>query len=86
MKIVVELPDDIAQTDDPGRAALEALVIAGYRSGELTPLQTRQLLGLTRMELDGFLKAHGVQEHAYDVADLEADMETLRHLDSANRR
>jgi len=36
MKITVELPDDVAKRADPGRAALEALAIEGYRAGALT--------------------------------------------------
>ncbi|MDQ2898897.1 MAG: hypothetical protein M3Y07_03745 [Acidobacteriota bacterium] len=36
MQITVELPDDIARHPDPGREALEALAIEGYRSEKLT--------------------------------------------------
>jgi hypothetical protein len=74
MQITVELPDDIAQRPNPGREALEALAIAGYRSGAFTAHQTRLILGFeTRYELDGFLKAHEVWDHAYSVEDLEKD-------------
>lgn len=45
MKIMVELPDDLAQHPDPGREALEVLAIAGYRSGELSHYQARQCSG-----------------------------------------
>lgn len=64
MEITVRSPDDIAQRPDPGREALEPLVIQGYRSGALTHYQSSQLLGLSRFELDGFLKDRGIFEHA----------------------
>lgn len=74
MEITVHLPDDLTQHANPGRQALEALAIEGYRAGTLTAYQTRLLLGFeTRDELDGFLKEHDVWEHAYSVSDLEKD-------------
>jgi predicted HTH domain antitoxin len=54
MQITVDLPDDIAGHSDPGREALEALAIEGYRCGKLTHYQASQLLGMTRFEFDGF--------------------------------
>ena len=78
MKITVELPDDVAKHPDPGREALEALAIEGYRSGALSHYQASQLLGLSRFELDGLLKERNIYEHAYDVEDLERDLEDLR--------
>ena len=48
MQITVELPDDIAGRPDPGREALEALVVEGYRAGKLTHQQAARLLGLNR--------------------------------------
>ncbi len=82
MKITVELPDDVAKHQDPGREALEALAIEGYRSGALTHYQASQLLGLSRFEFDRFLKDRNIYDHAYDVADLERDMETHRKLEA----
>lgn len=70
MQITVDLPDDIAQHAHPGRDAVEALAVEGYRSGKLTHYQASQLLGLTRFEFDGFLKARGIYDHAYSVEDL----------------
>ena len=78
MQVTVELPNDLAQHADPAREALEAFAVAGYRSGALTPYQTRQLLGFqTRYEFEGFLKARGVWDHAYSVEDLESDVAEL---------
>jgi len=36
MQITVQLPDDLSQHPNPGRAALETLAIEGYRSGALS--------------------------------------------------
>jgi len=80
VEIIVELPNDLTQRTDPAREALEALAIAGYRSGQLTHHQAGLLLGLTRVEFDGFLKARNILDHAYDTGDLHSDMETLRKL------
>jgi len=74
MQITVELPDDLVQHADPAREALEALAIEGYRSGALTPYQTRLLLGFrTRDRFNGFLKEHEVWEHSYSLEDAEKD-------------
>jgi predicted HTH domain antitoxin len=82
MKITVELPDDVAQHPEPGREALEALVVEGYRSGALSHHQASQLLGLSRFEFDSFLKARNIYDHAYDVEDLDRDLEDLHKFES----
>ena len=82
MEITVKLPDDLAQHADPGREALEALVIEGYRHGSLSPFQARQLLGISRLELENFLKERNIGELAYGVEDLNQDGETMRLLRS----
>jgi predicted HTH domain antitoxin len=81
MEITVKLPDDLAHHQNPGREALEALVLEGYRSGAFSDYQAAQMLGLARLEFEGFLKTRGVTENAYDVEDLQQDMENLRKLD-----
>jgi hypothetical protein len=48
MEITVHLPDDVAAHPNPGREALETLVIEGYRVGTLSHYQASQLLGLDR--------------------------------------
>jgi predicted HTH domain antitoxin len=73
MQITVQLPDDLAQRPDPGRAALEAFVIEGYRSGALSNAQAGGLLGLSRLGFEGFLKEHEILDHAYGVEELERD-------------
>jgi hypothetical protein len=43
--------------------ALEALAAGEYRAGCLTKAEVRRLLGFeTRVALDGFLKAHGIDQ------------------------
>lgn len=85
MQITVELPNDLTQRPDPAREALEAIAIAGYRSGNLTAYQAGRLLGLTsRFEFEAFLKNRGVYEQAYSVEDLEEDLENLRKLKGAS--
>ena len=91
MQVTVEIPDDMAQRltppgQDPARTTLEAVAIEGYRSGTLSSYQTRRLLGFgTRSELDAFLKAHNVWEHAYDLEDLKQDRETMQQLEIEGR-
>jgi Uncharacterised protein family (UPF0175) len=88
MQVTVEIPDDLASRlapngQDAARTALEALAIEGYRSRTLTTSQTRRLLGFeTHYELDGFLKAHNVWEHAYGLEDLEQDRRTMQQLEA----
>jgi predicted HTH domain antitoxin len=64
MQITLELPDEIAQQlaqgQDLSRAALEALVAESCRTHRLSDHQAATLLGLSRYEMDGFLKEHGV--------------------------
>ncbi len=80
MEITVHLPDDLAAHPNPGREALESLVIEGYRSGKLSHYEARQLLGLGRFEFDGFLKSRNVEDYAYDIEDLEHDEAAIRRL------
>ena len=91
MEVVLNIPDDLSRSiaalgPDPARSALEALAIEGYRSGALTASETRRLLGFeTRYELDGFLKAHNVWEHAYELEDLDRDRRTMQQLETEGR-
>ncbi len=85
MQLTLELPDELsaalaASGRDLSRAAFEAIVLEAYRERKLSATQLRRLLGYqTRMEVDGFLKEHGV-ELEYTLEDLERDREAHRHL------
>jgi hypothetical protein len=66
MEIIAELANDITQHPDPAREALEAVPLAGYRSGKLTSYQAGRLLGLgSRFEFEALLKTRGIYDHAY---------------------
>jgi predicted HTH domain antitoxin len=80
MQITVELPDDITWRPDPGREALEALAVEGYRSGALSNHRAGQLLRMSRFEFDDFLTERKIYEHAYSIDDLEQDLEDLETL------
>jgi predicted HTH domain antitoxin len=79
MTITVALPDDITQHADPGREALEALAVEGYRSGTLTQFQVGQLLGISRYETEMFLARH-VDLYDYSMEELQAEADVLQRL------
>jgi len=87
MQITLELPDDVAQgleaqLKNLPRALLESFALEGYRSGKLTEEQVRRILGFgTRMQVDGFLKEHGVYLD-YTLEDLDRETETSREFSS----
>jgi predicted HTH domain antitoxin len=82
MTITVELPDDLETRPNPGREALEAFVIECYRTEKLFPRECRELLGMERIQFEGFLKQRGVMEGAYDIEQLQQDIETVDRLRS----
>ncbi len=68
MHIAFDIPDNIpnvvATDQDPARAALEALVLEGYRSERLSEYDVQQLLGFdSRFDVHGFLKEHRAYMH-----------------------
>jgi len=85
MQITIELPDDIAQrlaqtVDSLPQRALESLVVEAYRDELLTHAEVGRILNLSsRWDIDAFLKQAGADLH-YDLADLQADLETLHQL------
>jgi len=85
MELTVQIPDDLARRlsaegGDLSRRVVAALAIEEYRSGHLSKVDLRRLLGLeTRDALDGFLKAHQVPVE-YTLEDLEQERQDLRRL------
>jgi chromosome segregation and condensation protein ScpB len=83
--VTIALPDELAAAlaslgQDLSRSAFEALALTAYRERKITAAQLRRLLGYeTRLEVDAFLKKHGV-ELEYTQEDLERDRETHRRL------
>jgi predicted HTH domain antitoxin len=74
MEITVHLPDDIAQHENAGREALQALVIEGYRKGSMSAHQGAQLLGMDRVEFQDFLGANRVEMYSVDRLRQEFEM------------
>ena len=78
MKVVLEIQDDLADRlrsadRDISRMALEAIGLEGYRAGQLNDAEIRRLLGFaSRIEVDGFLKAHGISPDC-TIEDLERE-------------
>ena len=81
----VHVPADLAdRLGGPGpaldRRVLEALALAAYQAGTLTAYELRLTLGIeTRHELDGFLKARGVND-GMTVPEWLREQETLDRL------
>ena len=85
MQIQIALPDDVAHSLEVKwgsweRRLLEMIAIKAYREGSISAGKVRELLGMpTRLEVDTFLKAKGVELH-YNEADFEADRQTHEQL------
>ena len=85
MEVTVHIPDAIGarlrkDTDDVPRWLLEKAGLEAYRSREISGYELRLLLGITsRLELDAFLKTHGVYLE-YTDEDFAHDAETSRQL------
>ena len=84
-QVTIALPDELSAAlagpgQDLSRAAFEALALAAYRERKISTAQLRGLLGFeTRLQLDAFLKQHGV-DLEYTLDDLERDREAHRQL------
>ena len=84
MEVTFQIPDDLAgrvsATGDPSRRALEAFALEEFRAGHISQPELRRMLGLARIQMDGFLKSHGIYEDMTledverDVADLKASL------------
>lgn len=74
MTITLEIPEELAARLGNRAAAMsrESLGLAALKEGMWTEAQLGRFLGLTRLELDQFLKDHGV-ELPYTWADLERE-------------
>lgn len=83
MEVTFQIPDKfaplVAVSDDLPRRALEAFALEELRAGRITEVDLGELLGLARIQMDGFLKSHGVF-HEYTMADLERERAALQRL------
>jgi hypothetical protein len=65
MQVTIELPDHVASllsgdSGDVSHAVLEAVLITAVRDAAISQAQARRVLGVSRYEMDGILKRHGV--------------------------
>ena len=84
MEVTIRIPDDLAARlrdsgGDLSRRALEGFALEELRAGRITEPQLCEMLGLARIELDGFLKSHGVYPD-YTWEDFEQERQALKEL------
>jgi hypothetical protein len=84
MEVTLHIPDEIAihlaeAGGDLSRRALESFALEELRAGRITEPELCRMLGLQRLQLDGFLKAHDVYED-YTLEDFEKERQALKEL------
>ena len=84
MEVLVQIPDAIAPhliegDGDLSRMALESVALEALRAGRITEVQLCEMLGLARIQMDGFLKSHGVYEE-YTLEDFEEERRAIKEL------
>jgi hypothetical protein len=85
MQVTIQIPDDIGNRIASGgggdlpRRTLEALALEELRARRITEPELGQLLGLGRLQIDGFLKAHGVYQDI-TIKDVDRDVTDLKSL------
>ena len=83
MDVTFQIPDElvstVTSTGDLPRRALEAFALEELRAGRITEPQFCEMLGLARIQVDGFLKSHGVFEE-YTLEDFEEERRALKEL------
>jgi predicted HTH domain antitoxin len=86
MQLTLLLPDEPAAHlggeavhSELERRALEAFAIEELRAGRITELQLSKMLGLARIQLDGFLKSRGIHRD-YSLEDFEQERQAPKEL------
>ena len=83
MEVTFQIPDElvgsVSAAGDLSRRALEAFALEELRAGRITEPQLCEMLGLARIQVDGFLKSHGVFEE-YTLEDFEEERRALKEL------
>lgn len=82
MQLTVDIPDDIASRlsatgVDLSRRALEGFAVEELKAGRITEPELCRMLGLARIQIDGFLKSHGVFDD-YTMEDFERERAALK--------
>jgi predicted HTH domain antitoxin len=86
MQIQIALPDNIVSSLEAKWGSLECrlmemVIVEAYWQRSISVGKVRELLGMkTRLEVDAFLKAKGV-DLPYSEADLEADIKSMNNCD-----
>ena len=85
MTVVLDIPAEIeralhGRAEDIGREAKQAMLVDFYRRGLLSHAELAAALGLSRYEIDGLLKRHGVAEDLIGVEEFRAE------ITAANRK
>jgi hypothetical protein len=93
VQVTIELPSDIAEQlqqkwGDVSRHILETIAVEGYRAGQLTTAQVREMLGYdTPMELDALLQRASVfRNRGEDEDELEQDYQASRRASTQTSR
>jgi hypothetical protein len=83
VEVTFQIPDElvtsVAAEGDLPRRALEAFALEELRAGRISEPQLCEMLGLARIQADGFLKSHGIF-HDYTMADFERERTALKRL------
>lgn len=87
MEIAVELKIPSEQLEDrngdAARLVFERFVAEAYRTEQLSHAEIGRILGLqTPMQVDEFLKTHGVYNVNYNAADLAMEEEAIRYIEA----
>jgi hypothetical protein len=73
------LPASVLAAGDLPRRALQAFALEELRAGRITEVELRKMLGLARIQLDGFLKSHGIYQE-YTIEEFEQEQRVLKEL------
>ncbi|MFM7519141.1 MAG: UPF0175 family protein [Planctomycetota bacterium] len=78
-----DLPDSVERhlatlSNNVDAAAKEAAVVELYRQGHLSHGALAECLGLSRTDVDGLLKQHGVTEDLPTVTEFREQLEAIR--------
>lgn len=83
MQVSFDIPNEIASrlapTGDLSRKVLETFAAQELKAGRITEPELCEMLGLARIQLDGFLKSHGIYDN-YTMADFEKERAALKSL------
>jgi len=83
VEVTVQIPDDIAarlaEAGDLSRRTLESFALEELKAGRITEPELGRMLGLARLQIDGFLKSRGICED-YTMADFEQERAALKSL------